>query len=445
MKINGVVFTISYKLMAVLQNRILNHFKSKNFFDNKKSLLLAVSGGVDSMVLLHLMQQTDNQIAVAHVDHHTRKNQSAEDAQFVEKYCHKNSIPFHLAHFRYDEHAYGNFHQQSHIFRYNFFRSLDYDLILTAHHKDDHIETIMLNFLNGKSTLGIAEQKRNVVRPLLEFTKEEVLEYAEEYQIDYVHDKTNETNAYDRNFLRNEIIPRLREKMTHLTEKVSRLSQRGKSDAILLQKLLNEKAKITTHNNRISIAKESLTEDYHFLYHIIKDLGYNRSQASDIIDSLDHTGAQFLSEDYELIINRDTLIINKLNPAKPQELTIVLDALPQKLHFGSVIINGDFIDHIEKISGSQIAYFPMYKIGNEIKVRSWKAGDMFHPYGMHGQSKLLKKFFIDEKVDRLSKSKIPIFLNKGEIIWVGGLRTDERYKWENTTGRFLRIELSPLL
>jgi len=431
--------------MTVLQNRILNHIKSKNFFDNKKSLLLAVSGGVDSMVLLHLMQQTDNQIAVAHVDHHTRDNQSTEDAQFVEKYCHENSIPFHISHFSYDELANGNFHQQSHIFRYNFFFSLGYDLILTAHHKDDHTETIILNFLNGKSTLGIAEQRKNLVRPLLEFTKNEILEYAKEYRIDHVHDKSNDTNAYDRNFIRNEIIPRISDRMPHLTEKIIHLSQRAKSDAILLQKLVNEKSNITTLKDRITISKDSLMEDHNFLYHLIKDLGYNRSQASDIIGSIDHTGAQFFSEAYELIIDRDLLIINKLNPEKPQELTIVLDNLPQTIQFCDSLISIDHADHVEKATDNQNAYFPMEKIGNKIIVRSWKAGDAFHPYGMHNQSKLLKKFFIDEKVDRLSKSKIPIFLNKEDIIWVGGIRTDERYKWEKTTGSFLRIELSPLL
>ena len=429
-------------MVDVVLISFLKHIKSKNFFDIKKRILVAVSGGIDSMVLLHLMQQTDYQIAVAHIDHNTRSGKSAEDALFIKKYCSDNNIEFHISDFKDDNEDKGNFHHKAHSFRYKFFQSLDYDYIITAHHKDDHIETLVLNFVNGKANKGIPEINGNIVRPLLIFKKSEIEKYAQLNEVPYVEDSSNKTDDYDRNFLRNKIIPQLQSRFKDIDEKLINHHIRSRADQELLDKLISEKIKIDKSNFPILISKSSIDCDAQLLYHSIKYFGFNRSQATDMVSALDHTGSIFYSGTHTLLVDRQKIIISDKIDTKTEAIYINLSKLPLSLRFIDYTMRFELVTKIEDES-DYICYFPISLIDKTLTLRTWKDGDSFCPIGMNGKHKTIKKFFADSKIDRLTKHQIPLLLSGKDIMWVCGYRSDHRFRYEGSESEFLKVTLSP--
>jgi tRNA(Ile)-lysidine synthase len=417
----------------------LKHIKSKNFFDIKKRILVAVSGGIDSMVLLHLMQQSDYQIAVGHIDHLTRNGQSTQDAIFLENYCKNYGIEFHKSEF-IDNQDSGNFHNKAHKFRYHFFNSLGFDYTLTAHHYDDNIETIFLNFLNGKSTAGIPEVNKNIVRPLLIYTKKSIKEYAEINDVKYVEDKSNLSNSYDRNFIRNKVIPLLKSRNTDTDEKITNLSSRNKLDEILLSSLVAEKLNLIIDHNSISIPKHSIGDNSTLLYHAVKSYGYNRSQARDMIKAIDNTGSIFYSPDYCLVIDRDVLLLKEKEEDNTDVSYVSLDELPLTIRYLDYNFRFERTSFIDTKS-SNILYTPISLLHETIRIRTWKEGDYFCPTGMKGHSKTLKKFFTDTKINRLEKHRIPLLISGDDIIWVCGYRSDQRYQVKPIDSDFLKVTI----
>jgi tRNA(Ile)-lysidine synthase len=427
-------------MMKIEFNDFLKHIKSKNFFGIKKRILVAVSGGVDSMVLLHLMQQTDYQLSVAHIDHHTRDGQSTIDATFVEKYCNNYDLQFHKSDFKDDNPENGNFHNKAHEYRYKYFDSLGYDYILTAHHKDDNAETITLNFINGKSIKGIPEVNGNIIRPLLLYTKSAIETYADNYDVPYVEDTSNSTDTYDRNFIRNEVIPLINSHFDNVEDKLINHSIRRRNDDKLLQRLIAEKIQLDKTDNNIFISKDIINNDVQLLFHSIKKFGFNRYQAVDMISAIEHTGSMFHTKDYTLLVDRNYLIISE----KYTELTdiqyIDIEDLPKSIKYLDNILSFEMVNAVEE-EVYNICYYPTRLLDNTLLIRTWRHGDSFCPIGMNGQRKTLKKFFADSKVDRLTKHQIPLLLSGGDIMWICGYRSDDRFRYDESDTEFLKVTL----
>ncbi len=422
-------------------SRFLINIKSKEFFDIKKRLLLAVSGGIDSMVLLHLMQQTDYQISVAHINHNTRNGESFKDQKFVENYCKNQGIKCYTTNFEHQPDI-GNFHDLARQFRYEWMKSLGYDYILTAHHYDDNLETIFLNFINGRSLMGIPQQNGSIIRPMLEFKKDEIKDYAQVQNLEYVDDSSNAQTSYDRNYIRHNLLPQLRKRWPELDNKILSLSNRKKNQHILLQDLLHESDYLKLKGEQYFIAKDKLGKKIYLLAELIKPFGFNTTHAENLIASWDSIGAQFHSDSFTMLNDRKDIIISPLykqiNP-----IEIDLNQLPQTVSFGPAQLQLKLTHAFVKNTKPSIAYFPINKLQKELTVRTWKEGDHFQPFGMNGKSQSLKKFFTNNKINRLDKISTPIICSGEDIIWIAGMRTDDRYRCSDEQS-FLRIAIEKI-
>ncbi len=423
-------------------NDFINILNSNDFLATKKNLLLAVSGGVDSMVLCHLMQRTDFQIGVAHVDHNTRQGESKKDADFVKECCSTYNIPFHLASFQHDPTTSANFQKSAREFRYHFFQSLGYDLILTAHHKDDNIETVLYNFLSGRSINLIPERVNNIYRPLISFSKNQILAYAKENNIDYREDLSNQSSDYDRNHIRNKIIPIIKSQFPNAEGKILGLAQRMSEDQKTLKKIATDLIQPFVKNKRIEISKETTRNYPQLLRYTILDYGFNPSQSDNIISSIETVGARFLSHTHELIIDRDLLIIEPLVvQAEPKEVIVEMDNLPVTVGYGRYNLKFKLVQHLG-IEDKNNVYVSKSSIVEKLIISTWQFGDEFYPFGMNGKKQSLKKYFTNMKMDRLTKQRIPIIRHKDQIVWICGYRMDERYSRNTEKGPYLHISLS---
>ena len=281
--------------------------------DTTQKVLVAVSGGIDSMVLAHLTRASGMVIGIAHVDHGTRKGESGLDRIFVKKYTEGLSVPLHIHQIDADS-IKGNFHQVTRNIRYTFFHSLDYDYILTGHHYEDQVETVLMNVLSGRSLEGIPEKNGKVLRPLIEFTKEEIKSYAITHDIAYREDSSNLKNDYFRNFLRHNIIPLLVEQDPQVKQKVIGLSQKVTQDLLLLDSL----TVLTDSEETISL--DSITDQgpVH-LYHTIKKYGFTRSQAHDCHSSLHKKGLRYLSPTHLIVTGDKYIRIEKIGAFQDED------------------------------------------------------------------------------------------------------------------------------
>ena len=418
-------------------NRFLSHIESKNLIPGGTKVLLACSGGIDSSVLFHLLLKAGVPFSVAHVDHLTREGDSTADAAFVEKLCREYNVPFHLYHLESGE-AHGvNFQAFAHDQRYRFFQSLSYDLILTAHHQDDILESIFLNFIQGRSLGGIYEQLGNVVRPLLPFSRDEISEYAFENDIPYIEDYSNMDTRYDRNYLRNEILPLLKSRFDNISKRVIGLSDTYATH----QKLIKELLQVSKNaDGRYRIAKSILNQSEvpsTLLYSSIQAFGFSRGQSEEVIKSLNSVGTQFHSSTHILTIDREELILDE---KQRTPAIIAFDYQDQNhIEFGTYRFSFQIVDQVKHLKEKQFAYFPISKLNSTLILRTWQAGDSFKPYGMDGHTQSLKKFFTDQKIDTQLKQELPLLINRNDIIWITFHRTHDDYAISETDGPFLKV------
>lgn len=393
--------------------------QNKNYLD--KRFLVAVSGGVDSMVLLELMIKTKCYIEVAHVDHSTRNDQSKADALFVEKYCAIVGIPFHQKVFTYES---GNFQDQARTFRKSFFSQVlekrNLDLIATAHHIDDVIEGYLLASFRGSHLNRLITpkyQEERYIRPLYFFEKEEILDFAKTNEINYVQDESNYENHYSRNYYRNEILPQIFSHTVQGKSGIKKTIEKISNDNNLLQKFITQlKYNIVTHS------KGSILIDIDYLFnhellevlsHFLFEYGFSEDQILKIPFS--KTGSLFESADYSAVKDRSNLIITKSKNTSHKQLIITE---PGRYIFGNKTINIQQLT--ESTSENQKSNEQIVAIeSNEFSVviRNLNQGDRIKPIKLKGKSTKISKALTDLKIDRISKQKTMIIEYHNEIIW----------------------------
>ncbi len=424
---------------------MLNRFKEHLELDLKISredkILLAVSGGVDSMVMAHLFLRAGMDVCIAHVNHNTRDGASDKDAAFVHNYADSVGVPFYTK--KLDKIESGNFQSIAHSLRYEFFESLGPFTIATGHHEDDNVETILMNFLSGRSISGISPHQGNRIRPLLIFSREEIESYAEEYEITYVEDASNRSHKYFRNFLRLEVLPSLEQYDPHIGQKIQALSDRQERIDNYLHTVSSDILIAEVSCGIVSYNKNEIlsVDDPLILFYGLRDYGINYEQSLDIIQNIDSVGNHYFTETHEILIDRNKILIRPLIDVMEVSHEVRLDDLPRTISFKNKTIEFTQVNAVAPSVLDDETYVPMELLDEVIIVRSWKDGDSFQPYGMGGQTQKLKKFFVENKVNRFIKERIPIFLNGEEIFWVGGYRTDERYKWDRSSRPYLRIKI----
>lgn len=420
---------------------MLNRFKNR-FKNLKQKLLVSVSGGLDSMVLCDLLLKSDLDFSIAHVNYKLRKKESDFDENFVKNYANQKQINFYSI--SHDLSTYNKSIQaKAREIRYEFLYKLrdenKFDYILTGHHLDDNIETIFLNLIRGKknnSFLGIREKHNQLLRPLINFTKDEIKKYALEHNLSWRDDSTNKENKYERNKIRNLIIPvlnkvnpRYRTSFKNLFE-ISNLEFNIKNRYfdLDLSKFFNENKSGQLSSNK-KFWKFFGVESFELEY--FQRFGFfDKAELFKILRS--NSGKSIKSDSHTILSNRDEIIIHKNN------LEIIDEVL---LNNGSndypINIDLVFSQSASKPSRNHICISE--NVDKPLKLRRWKEGDYFYPNGMIGKKKL-SKFFKDEKMSIFDKQNQWILSNyKDEVLWIVGLRADRRNLVKN--GKCIRVSI----
>ena len=439
-------------LLAMLEK--FENYLSLNFsFLKGKRLLLAVSGGLDSMVMVHLFQKFSFEIALAHCNFQLRGIESFDDQKFVQHFADESNTPIFITQF--DTKAFASDYKLStqvaaRELRYNWFNELleneHYDYILIAHHADDNLETFLINLSRGtglEGLTGIPRQNDKIIRPLLEFNRSEIEQYAATEKISWCEDSSNASDNYQRNKIRHHLVPMLKELNPQFlssfqnTQKYLRESQVMVEDAsIMIYQQVAQEANDEIHFNLKKL--KQLPNYSSYLYHWLTEFGFTDWKAIYDLAGESNSGKQIFSKSYRLLRNRDFLILAPVLVENTEaEFRIEKDDkavnLPIKLTFCKA-------NDISKASASTI-FVDAEKLKFPLLLRKWREGDAFQPSGMKGSSKKVSKFFKDEKLSLIEKENAWLLCSQDQIVWIVGIRQDEQFKIENTSKNILQIAL----
>ncbi len=416
-------------------------------------ILLAVSGGIDSMCLLDIFRQLPYSYAVAHVNHQLRGEDANQDQQFIERTCKTLDIPFHSISLDIKGIALAekaNISDTGRKERYNYFHQIGqkhgYTKIATAHHANDDIETMLMRLLDGsglRGLSGIPLQNGITIRPLLIITREEIESYANQRAIAYREDASNAKEDYFRNAIRHQIIPKLTELKPSAQSGMLQSIDILKDSYALLQSLL--KSELT---HRIEKSNDTITVDIpsraflgriSLLYYCLEPYGFTRSQILNMAETT-QSGAKFDAKNYKAIINRGKIIISEKNHLDGFDNPVSIAAIGSyPIHdvgtFGISIPTAKDFDpskYIELIDADEVV-FPLL-------IRHWQPGDTFSPLGMNGQSQSLQDFFTNQKLSIFEKENVLLVESAGKIIWIIGHRIAHQVKITPKTKRYLKLE-----
>lgn len=415
--------------------------------DRNKTTLLAVSGGVDSIVLCHLFKKAYLPFAIAHCNFNLRGEEAEATTTFVEGLAACYGVACYTA--RFDTKSFACNHKVSiqmaaRSLRYQFFNQLlqahGWHQVATAHHWDDAIETILLNFIKGtgiRGLYGMQPIRDQVVRPLLFARKKEIIAYAEQEQLEWHEDSSNRCNYYQRNFIRNKIIPLLRQINpnfeTTTQESATKLKEIGHFFEAHLTQIKKE---VTTFKDDIYYVAINQIIDQPWAATVAFDLlhpyGFTFKQIKNLIQGNRKSGKKIYAKDYTLYVDRKNWLISKNDPLPLQkEVASTARALiaygNQALHLHTYPI----ADYILKKT-TTIAALDYDMLQFPLLVRPWQAGDFFYPLGMKG-SKKISDLLIDLKIPMAMKKKVLVVTSQDKVVWVVGYRIDERFKVvENT-------------
>ncbi|TDE26927.1 tRNA lysidine(34) synthetase TilS [Flavobacterium ranwuense] len=435
-------------MLQKFQNHLLHNFQ----FLNGKKILLATSGGKDSMVMVHLFQQLEYKIGIANCNFQLRGIESFEDQNFVQEYAATNDIPVFITQF--DTKAFSEDYKIStqvaaRELRYNWFYELleteKFDYILTAHHADDNLETFLINLSRGtglEGLTGIPEQNEKVIRPLLAFSQEEMEEYAKLNNIQWREDSSNASDKYLRNKIRHHLVPMLKElnpnflSSFHKTQAYLQEAQVMVEDASIM--VYQQVAKQKEDDIYFDLKKLKKLPNYKsYLYQWLKEFEF--SAWDDIYDLVEsQSGKYVFSPEYRLLKDRDSLILSPINFENNEEKYFINEnqkvvKVPLNLSFCKVA-------DINLTTNSAI-FVDADKLQYPLILRRWNEGDSFQPFGMNGKSKKVSKLFKDEKLSLIEKENSWLLCSNDQIVWIIGLRQDERFRIENTTKNILKIQL----
>lgn len=413
----------------------------------RERTLLAVSGGIDSVVMADLFHKLGLQAGIAHCNFGLRGEESEGDEQFVRELA--GSYGFPLFTKRFDVKSFAKLRGSStqmaaRELRYEWFEAVraenNYTFIATAHHANDSIETTLLNLVRGTGLSGlhgISGVNKSVLRPLITTTKDEILAYAHENALHWREDRSNDSDDYKRNLIRHKVIPVLKQLNPSLESTFGHSADKLSSADHLLKELLDQwAATIVTKKNdqvRIEIAAfMEASEPAYRLWHLLEQFGFSYQQTAQIIASVAGIpGKQFFSKSHLLLIDRTDLII-KSRVSEEEIWGLEIRKADGHYHLGTMSL---FFEQRERDSNPRTCYeknsiiVGADKLQFPLLVRKWKPGDVFHPFGMKGKRKKLSDLFIDLKMDRFQKENTYVLLNGNEeIMWVIGVRSDERYR-----------------
>lgn len=436
-----------------VKQRIVAFISKHKLLTSISKVIVGVSGGADSIALLHFLHQNGYECIAAHCNFHLRGEESNRDEQFVREFCRNLQIPVEITEFETERIARENkisIEMAARELRYRWFEELrilhSADEICVAHHRDDSVETLLLNLIRGtgiRGLTGIAPRNGHIVRPFLGVNRSEIEEYILQNSLTFVNDSTNTETVYLRNKIRLEILPKLEEINPSVRDTIERTSDNLRSvEQIYLAEIEKQQTSIvTTNEGKILISIPKLLLFAHpstLLFELLQPCGFNRTVCEEIFASLRGIpGKTFHSTEYTLVKDREELIIKKKEEIHAIEFWIEksTDAIyqPIELRFQTI----EIADLTFK-KAKNIAYFDFDKLVFPLKLRRWQQSDWFIPFGMTGKKKV-SDYFSDRKFNLLQKEEAWLLCSDNEIIWIVGERSDNRFKVSKETKRILKI------
>jgi tRNA(Ile)-lysidine synthase len=464
----------------MLLERFRNHLQEDHpgLLQVHNKWLITVSGGVDSIVLCDLAYNAGIDFILAHCNFQLRGEESDRDEHFVRSVGEKYGKEVLVKKFdttRYAEENKKSVQVAARELRYKWFYEIlngqwsmvneeveenfpaeiivkvarnPPKIIVTAHHANDNIETLLMNFFKGTGISGlhgILPFQNQLFRPLLVFKKEELVAYAKENQLSFVEDSSNASDKYTRNYFRQHIIPTLKEKYPHVEDNVMRNIERfNEVEQLYQQAIAFHKKKLLEYKAsevHIPVLKLQKVEPLRsIVYEIIKDFSFTAAQVDEVISLLESESGKFISSpSHRIIRNRRWLIIS------PKETTIaaniIIEVADKSVHFE----NGKLLIELREVNSEftpptsfNVCSMDSKDIRFPLLLRKWKQGDYFYPLGMKKKKKL-SRFFIDKKLSKTDKEKVWVLEMNKKIVWVVGLRIDDRFKVEASTRNILHI------
>lgn len=436
--------------------QFLKYIHNEKLFHSSQRILLAVSGGADSMLMLHLFVNTGFSVAVAHCNFGLRGSESDADEQFVADYCDQHNITFHQKSFSTEDFAQQegiSIEMAARDLRYTWFNQLlfqnHYDFLATAHHQDDVIETFLINLSRGsgiRGLSGIQPKSGKIIRPMLFTNRDEILEYCSRMKIEFRTDSTNQETVYKRNLIRHEVLPLLEQVNPAFRKNALRTIENLNETSQLFQQRMSEiKAFVYSEDEMgaiIHIEKLlSLSPLRTILFEMIREFGFQIEQVDDIIDSLTkESGRKFYSNEYRLIKDREYLLIAPYL-SKPDHLFYIDEDCREISHPVRLTIEKlDRTPAFRFSTHSNVVDLDLDQLVFPLILRHWQDGEYFQPLGMSGLKKL-SDFFIDEKYSIPEKENAWILASGNRVVWLVGKRLDDRFKITAKTKRILRIRL----
>ncbi len=433
-----------------------DHLESRLSFLKEGKLLIAISGGIDSVVLTHLCLKSELHIALAHCNFNLRGKESDADEDFVLQLAEDLDLEVFVESFDTEGYAEENkrsIQMAARELRYNWFselsEQLQFDYVLTAHHADDNLETFLINFTRGtglEGLTGIPEVNEVFVRPLLPFSNLQIANFAKDNDIKWRDDSSNKSTKYLRNKLRHDVIPVLKEinpsllqsfqsTLSHLNDTSSIVE--GAMETFLKEAIIN----VTNQETKYKVEtfkKQSAPKA--FLYETFKSYGF--TQWEDILNLLTaQPGKYAASTTHRLIKDRDVLILTgNTSEIFPNESITVLDT-NATLKIPCGYLEFSEVDVLDTEHHNHCIYIDKGLLHSPLTIRQKKQGDAFSPLGMKGKKKKLSKFFKDEKFSLVDKENTWLFCSDDNIVWVIGKRADDRFKVTDKTKHILKIEL----
>ncbi len=436
-----------------MQSKVKQFIEKHHLPANTAKVIAGISGGADSVALLHLLMKMGYECVAAHCNFHLRGDESNRDELFVRNLCREWNIPLEVIDFETEKIASDrkiSIEMAARDLRYVWFEELrlkyNAETIAVAHHNDDAVETFLLNLIRGSGIRGLSGMKPkngNIMRPLLCVNRKEVEEYLHLHRLAFVQDSTNSETLYTRNKIRLEVLPLL-----------AQLNPSIKETILLTTGYLNDTAEV--YFSEIGKQRKSLTRSEQgktlisingvrkspfaktLLFELLNPFGFNSNVCNDVFDALDGlSGKQFFSAEYRLIKDREELIIEK--KGQHGAISILIESpeisisTPIPLRF-DIVSAKDLAIPKDK----NTACFDADKIKFPISLRSWQQGDRFVPFGMKG-SKKLSDYFSDHKFSLLQKEQTLVLCSGDKIIWLIGERSDNRFRVDETTTKVLVV------